>query len=120
MLIHTSKTGYVTKIFTSPGVAAYLYDFDIDGHDLKSSHKDWLNHDVVGHLKKSPELEWNVFLEGTASYTGGIHHNVDLSQRRAEEVGKYLQAKVLGKNLFIDTTARGYTKTALSGKPYGT
>ncbi len=118
MVIPTSKNGLVAKAVTSPGVAAYLYDFDIDGYDLKKNHKDWLDLSVVSHVKKSPVV-WQAFLDGTASYTGEFKHNVALSAQRVEQVKNYLEAKFAGQSFDIQTSAFGYTSAMASGKKYG-
>ena len=63
--------------------------------------------------------EWNLFLEGTASYTGDKTYNEGLSGRRAVEVYKYLLSKVSGKHLYHQMSAFGYRNASMAGKKFG-
>src|SRR5437660_7410467 len=117
MLIHTSASGHVWSITANPP-AAYLYDFDIDGDKLKPDHKKWIDENVVDTLKKSAMEEWNLFIEGTASYTGDKTYNEGLSGRRAVEVYKYLLSKVSGKHLYHQVSAFGYRNASMAGNKF--
>jgi hypothetical protein len=68
-----------------------LYNFDIDGTSLKSEHTQWLDGEVVPLLKANPKA--TVSILGTASKSGNPDDNRKRSQRRAEEVQKYLISK---------------------------
>jgi outer membrane protein OmpA-like peptidoglycan-associated protein len=66
-----------------------LYNFDIDGSDLKAVHKQLLEKEVIPLLKGNPKT--TVSLRGMASTSGDAAHNREpLSKARAEAVKKYL------------------------------
>ena len=83
----------------------WLYGFDINHHELKEAHKDWLNARVVSPLAlyaasngfmrsiNSPEW-WHVWLVGAASRTGSYRHNLKLSERRANSIREFLRTRL--------------------------
>ena len=64
-----------------------LYNFDIDDSSLKKEHRDWLEQ-VAAPIASCQAAE--VFLKGSASRSGGNEYNLQLSNRRAASVRKYL------------------------------
>ena len=63
-----------------------LYNFDIDGHDIKREHREFLDKHVVPMMDR----DGTVAISGRASRTGSDQHNGTLSEKRAKEVFKYL------------------------------
>jgi outer membrane protein OmpA-like peptidoglycan-associated protein len=61
-----------------------LYNFDVNGSDLKKEHLDFLNDQVVFFLDDGPDAR--VKLVGTASLSGESGHNEELSANRAKAV----------------------------------
>jgi OmpA family len=68
-----------------------LYNFDVDGSDLKKEHLDFLHDQVVFFLDDGPDAR--VKLVGTASLSGESGHNDELSANRAKAVVNYLTTK---------------------------
>jgi outer membrane protein OmpA-like peptidoglycan-associated protein len=68
------------------GVIKGIY-FDVDKDSIKPRSKPVLDR-AVAVLKKHPSTRWNI--QGHTDSDGTREHNVDLSQRRAESVRKYL------------------------------
>jgi hypothetical protein len=65
-----------------------LWNFDIDGIELKKDHKDLLFHKVFPLLQGGGSAA----ILGLASLTGSEEHDLELSVRRAEAVAKYMHA----------------------------
>src|SRR5262249_1663197 len=65
-----------------------LYNFDVDGSDLKKEHVDFLHDQVVFFLDDGPEAR--VAVVGQASLTGESGHNDELSANRAKAVKNHL------------------------------
>jgi hypothetical protein len=65
-----------------------LWNFDIDGVELKKDHKDLLFHKVFPLLQSGGSAA----ILGLASLTGSEEHDLELSVRRAEAVAKYMHA----------------------------
>lgn len=72
-------------------LTANLYNYDIDGQELKPEHKEFLRERVANYVVK---YGYHVWLHGHTSRSGDYVHNVGLSKRRAEGVAAYL--KTLG------------------------
>ena len=68
------------------GVIRGIY-FDVDKDSIKPRSKPVLDR-AVAVLKEHPSTRWNI--QGHTDSDGSREHNVDLSQRRAESVRKYL------------------------------
>jgi hypothetical protein len=121
VLIRTDPAGKVNIISSSPFLLrAYLYDFDIDGDELKSEHTSFLEKQVVEEIRKNQDKKWRIFLDGTTSVTGDSDHNVDLSGRREKRVEFYLKAKlagVPGEIVAYDAVWTGETHASAAGKP---
>jgi hypothetical protein len=76
-----------TTNYTSPlGVLGRLYNFDIDGDELKPKHKEWLDRHVVPILLKGGSAT----IRGFASTKGNADHNLELSRDRMYSVEDYL------------------------------
>jgi OmpA family protein len=78
-----------------------LYNFDVDGTDLKKGHTDFLNEQVVFFLDDGAEAR--VKIAGTASLSGESGHNDDLSEKRAKAVMNHLASKGIGSMKFQPT-----------------
>jgi hypothetical protein len=95
MATHASDEGVV--IGTLDGRRALLADFDIDQHDLRPKHREWLNGlaNIVrrSHLRP-PHGIWLIETTGRASKTGSNAHNAKLSDRRKTEVRLYLERRI--------------------------
>src|ERR1700737_2981138 len=72
------------------GVRAVLANYDIDVDVPKREHITFLDMRVLPILLGRSA---RVFLQGSASKTGTAAHNLDLSRRRANKVGTYLQSR---------------------------
>lgn len=76
--------------FSSPGVLkATLYNFDINGSDLKAEHKFFLKTHVFPLLK---DKRGNIWLRGRASRAGAVALNQRLSEARASAAVAYLRS----------------------------
>lgn len=69
---------------------ALLFNFDIDGDQLKDEHKKWLDDNIVPLLNN---FGLNFTLRGLASRTGSPDYNKKLSERRLASVKNYLIGK---------------------------
>lgn len=69
------------------GVRASLYNFDVDGADLKPEHTAFLNARVLPVIKAKAAKCW---LQGSASKSGSDAHNMQLSKKRVDNVVAYL------------------------------
>jgi hypothetical protein len=78
-----------------------LYNFDVDGDNLKPEHQAALRQMVVPRLSTGG----SVAIIGLASRTGSYGHNQRLSERRARNVFSFLQANVPGGNFPV----KGFT-----------
>jgi hypothetical protein len=78
---------------------AYLYGFRIDSPELQPEHTRWLHENIVSDALQpsTPTMTWHVWLSGTASRTGSWVHNLQLSEKRAENVAKFLQTRITTK-----------------------
>jgi len=70
-------------------VYAVLYNFDFDGDKLKSAHTDFLSKTVVPRLQDPYS---RVILQGSASRVGKEKYNLALSERRVNNVARFLKA----------------------------
>jgi len=70
------------------GLAARLFNFDIDDARLKPEHQNWLRSNVVAAFQRSPGS--GLFLQGSASRSGANGYNLELSRRRVEAVSRFL------------------------------
>jgi hypothetical protein len=117
MLRHTSDNGFTDTISTDP-VRGLLYDFDIEGYKLKKNQTDWLDTMVVEQIKDKPNRGWKVFVEGATSRTGSDKFDLDLSQRRSEEVAQYLRDHLAGVLPDFDTKWVGRAKAVAAGSKH--
>ena len=96
--------GLVQEVSHKDCQAGWLFGFDINSRRLKTSHKRWLERRVVKPMAAADArnrqrgmcdgLQWQIWVVGAASRTGSAEHNRKLSRRRADEVGRYLSAKL--------------------------
>src|SRR5262245_37436068 len=84
----TSPNGFVTE--QPGGLNGRLWDYDIDGRDFKSAHRQFLDR-VVAAIKAEPKKGWRVSLKGTADRLGAAGYNVGLSFDRAKRVEAYIR-----------------------------
>lgn len=95
MAKHASDEGVV--VGTSDGRRALLADFDVDQHELRPKHREWLN-GLANIIRRShlrpPHGMWNIEVTGRASKTGSNAHNAKLSDRRKTEVRLYLERRI--------------------------
>src|ERR1700760_2131737 len=75
-----------------------LYNFDVDGADLKKEHLDFLHDQVIFFLDDGPDARVGVV--GQASLTGESEHNEELSAKRAKAVMNQLVAKGIAASKF--------------------
>jgi OmpA family len=75
-----------------------LYNFDVDGSDLKKEHTDFLRDQVVFFLEDGPDA--SVRVVGQASLTGESGHNEALSANRAKAVMKHLTTNGIDASKF--------------------
>ena len=73
-----------------------LYNFDIDGYDLKTAHTDYIKAWVLPWLAAGN----SVTIKGLTSRSGSQKYNLQLSQQRADEVVHYLYSKVSTPKIF--------------------
>ena len=76
--------------FSNVKISANLYNFDIDGAELKDAHRKWLDDRVVPFLLR---YGFHVWLSGHASRSGTAQHNLDLSRDRVQGVVRHLLGK---------------------------
>jgi len=107
----TSLEGKTHVSSTAPVLEAFLYDFDVDWHELKSAHTRWLDNEVVKRIRQQAtgllDGQWFIWLFGNASTTGSDAHNLDLSRSRATEVSKYLHPRLGGWSYSLIPVAFG-------------
>ena len=75
-----------------------LYNFDVDGTDLKKEHLDFLHEQVLFFLDDGPDA--GVRVAGQASLTGESGHNEELSMKRAKAVMNYLTTQKIAASKF--------------------
>jgi hypothetical protein len=75
-----------------------LYNFDVDGSDLKKEHLDFLNDQVVFFLDDGEDAR--VLIAGSASLSGESGHNDQLSAARAKAVMSHLTSKGIAAKKF--------------------
>jgi OmpA family len=80
-----------------------LYNFDVDGSDLKEQHKDFLYKQLVVHFGINTEAR--VTIVGQASLSGESNHNDVLSENRAKGVRDYFVSKGVAPNQFMPKPA---------------
>lgn len=110
MLVRTSPSGLVHEETKEPP-AALLWDFDIDGDELKPAHREWLGERIVRPLLKrslpgGPPAA-RIALIGLASSTGSEETNLGLSMRRAFRVREHLVGSLGGRTVRWDTAWAG-------------
>lgn len=86
MLVRTGRGKYQITKNDSREFACSLYNFDIDGADVKEDHKQILRSKVFPFLQEGGSAA----IVGLASVTGPEQHDQELSLERAESVVKAL------------------------------
>ena len=95
-----------------------IYNFDIDGDELKEGHREALTSAVVPIL--SSTSGGSVSIVGLASRTGRVAHNDALSGRRARRTLDFLRHAVPRGFPARQVTGFGERKAAQEGVPDGT
>jgi outer membrane protein OmpA-like peptidoglycan-associated protein len=85
--------GKVEELLAPPGrddlvQGAVLFNFDDDDDAIKPEHRRWLEANAIPLLR--PDNGAKAFLTGTASKIGAADYNRSLSQRREENVKRFL------------------------------
>jgi len=110
MLARTGPSGLVHEETKDPP-AALLWDFDIDGDELKPAHREWLGERIIRPLLKRSlpggPAAAKIALIGLASSTGSEESNLGLSKRRAYRVKKHLVSSLGGRTVRWDPTWAG-------------
>ncbi|MEL6521444.1 MAG: OmpA family protein [Pseudomonadota bacterium] len=92
--------------YSEPMAKALMYNFDIDGADLKHEHVNFLQSHAVPLLRNNRGAIW---MQGSASQSGAAPYNLALSRRRVESVkaalgrqgvqAEQIQANAVGESL---------------------
>ena len=78
----------VDQSYSGPGMAkALLYNFDIDGADIKPEHERYLRATALPLLRDNRGAIW---MQGSASRSGADAYNLRLSRRRVSNVESVL------------------------------
>lgn len=96
-------------------VTGLLFNFDIDSDVVKSEHQAWLERNVVPLLGVKDAI---FSLKGSASRSGNNAHNMDLSERRVNNVKKFLLSRG-GRAEQLSVVFVGEEEAALAGKKDG-
>ena len=96
-------------------VTGLLFNFDIDSDVVKSEHQAWLERNVVPLLGVKDAI---FSLKGSASRSGNNAHNMDLSERRVNNVKKFLLSRG-GRAEQLSAVFVGEEEAALAGKKDG-
>jgi hypothetical protein len=97
------------------GAFGRIYNFDIDGHELKLAHKEWLRRHILPYLAKSGSAT----LEALTSTTGSLSHNRQLSEDRLREIVKFLTEESPQLWNLRSSIANGEAKARLFGERDG-
>lgn len=91
-MLKKTGAGKVARSSAVPvgGLRAALYNFDIDGAELKPEHLRFLADQALPILQRSSSRCW---LQGSASHAGSESHNLELSRWRVDAVVVYLVNK---------------------------
>lgn len=95
---------------------ALLFNFDIDGDQIKDEHKLWLDQNIVPLLNNVGLV---INLRGLASRSGSAAHNKALSDRRVGSVKQFLTAKGGNPGQF-QMEAVGESDAEIAGQTDGT
>lgn len=125
-VIRTSVTGRTTDYSPDPmHMNASLWDFDINGSQLKADHYRWLAMAVDRVNTANRSLIWHIWINGGASLTGiyirpNNGWNYALARARAAEVYKFLtdNLSVLGL-VFHGTDTAGIELAVFKGHRRG-
>ena len=93
-----TKKSYDAEVFYYPGgIQLRLFNFRINHWNLRSDHREALDIVAVPFLNESSD--YTFALNGMTSRSGPEAYNVVLSEKRAEEVLKYLKLKHVDSQL---------------------
>jgi hypothetical protein len=99
-----SSPGKYTLIWTHiDGGAVRFWNFDVDKHAVKPEHRTGLTQWVLPQLKMGGSAR----VVGLTSRTGSHEHNKRLSERRAAEVVRTMEALLGAKPKVLSTTGEG-------------
>jgi len=91
-MLHRTGPGKV-KVelrYSGPGmIKALLYNFDIDGDTIKPEHRIFLQSKVAPLLQDD---RGHIWMQGSASKSGGNLHNMMLSKRRVNNIAMVLRS----------------------------
>jgi len=90
--LYSPTSGDVTRVV--------LYNFDIDGAELKDRHRLYLDTNVIPLLKVGGHVE----VTGAGSRSGSTEHNLRLSERRARAVVEYMSRRTTVHNVKMPVT----------------
>ncbi len=99
-----------------PRPGLLIYNFDIDGDQLKPEHQEFLRQEVVPVLRRGG----SVSIAGLASRSGTVSHNQALSRRRAENTLVFLEHVIPTGFLSRQVIAFGERRAAWEGQRDGT
>ena len=103
----TSKDGDSTHFKGGIGESyGRIFDFDINGWELKKNQTDWLDINVVPYLIAGGSAT----LEAMTSSHGSLDWNQELSEKRLAEVKDYLSKHAPGRWALRSSVASGKTK----------
>lgn len=93
-------------------IQAALYNFDIDGDELKAEHRRWLDAHVVPRLRSGGR----VALLAQTSRTASPEHNLQLSQRRAHAAAEYIGLALSPRVSIFESRAVGEARAQAQGQ----
>jgi hypothetical protein len=81
----------IDATYSSPGMLkALLYNFDVDGVIAKPEHQTFVESKVAPLLADD---HGHIWMQGSASRSGGASHNMDLSDKRVHVIASILRSK---------------------------
>jgi hypothetical protein len=102
-VLHTSGTGkiHVDPRYAQPGmIKAALYNFDVDGDQLKPEHRIFLQTKIAPLLQGD---NGHIWMQGSASKSGSNAHNMGLSRRRVANAAQFLRSLgILDRQMQLD------------------
>lgn len=97
-MLHKTGPGKINigNRYAGPGmIKALLYNFDIDGDSIKMEHRTFLQTKVVPLLQNG---RGHIWMQGSASRSGGNQYNIQLSRRRINNVAVVLRSFGIASN----------------------
>lgn len=112
-LTHTGPGRVLTFGQNAEGLWGRLYNFDIDGHELKQAHREFLTTRIIPMLRAGGSIR----LIALASRSGNSGHNAHLSSRRLAAVVAFLRAGAGPQFQVAEQSAAGEVAAAQAGVP---